>query len=120
MLSIIAKWWIKPGCEKEALAALDELAESTEQQEPFTTMYLIHTSVAEGSRPTPAANEVIFVSAWPDQAAFEQHLHGPVFQGWLQKHLDLFLTNDSGGLFVTGEFMQRRAGYVRQAATGAS
>jgi hypothetical protein len=46
MLSIIAKWWIKPGCKKEALAALDELAESTEQQEPFTSRYLIHTSVA--------------------------------------------------------------------------
>jgi FAD/FMN-containing dehydrogenase len=39
VLSIIAKWWIEPGCEKEALATLDELAESTEQKEPFTQQW---------------------------------------------------------------------------------
>jgi hypothetical protein len=82
-------------------------------------MYLIHTPLAEGSRPTPAANEVIFVSAWPNRKAFQDHRDGPVFQDWLKKHLHLFLTNNSDDLFVTAEFMQRRAGYVRRAATGA-
>ena len=35
--------------------------------------------------------------------------------GWIGKYLSLFLTNDSGGLFVTGEFMDRIAGFVRPA-----
>jgi hypothetical protein len=91
-----------------------------QRKEPFTTMYLIHTSVAQGSRPTPAPNEVVFVSGWPDRAAFQQHLHGPVFQRWKDKHLGLFLTDDSGELFVTSGFMDRRAGFVRPAAAGAS
>jgi uncharacterized protein len=120
VLSIIAKWWIKPGCEDEAHAALKELAEVTQREEPFTLMYLIHTSVAEGSRPTPAPNEVIFVSAWPSRKEFQDHLDGPVFQGWKKDHLHLFLPNSNGDLFVTAEFMDRIAGYVRDEAVGAS
>jgi quinol monooxygenase YgiN len=118
MLSIIAKWWIQPGHEDDAVAALRELAAAVEEQEPFTIMYTIHTSIVEGSRPSPPSNEVVFVSGWPDRAAFQQHLDGPVFKNWIAKHVDLFLTDDSGGLFVTGEFIDRQAGFVRPAATG--
>lgn len=120
MLSIVAKWWIVPGREDDAVAALMKLARAVEVQEPFTTMYLIHTSIAEGSRPTPPPNEVVFVSGWPDRAAFQQHLDGPVFKDWIAEYLDLFLTDDSGGLFVTAEFIDRHAGFVRPAAQGAS
>jgi quinol monooxygenase YgiN len=115
MLSVIAKWWIVQGKEQEAVAALGELADSVEQNEPFTDMYLIHTSIADGSRPTPPANEVVFVSGWADRAAFDKHLHGPVFQQWIAKYLPLFLLDDSGGLFVTAEFIDRRAGFIRPA-----
>jgi quinol monooxygenase YgiN len=118
MLSIVAKWWINEGCESQAVAALKELAAQVEAEEPFTIMYLIHTAVVDGSRPTPPDNEVLFVSAWPDRDAFQKHLDGPVFKTWIAKYLDLFLTDDSGGLFVTGEFMDRQAGYIRPAATG--
>ena len=116
MLSIVAKWWIVPGREDEAMAALAKLGSAVEQQEPFTTMYLIHTSIEEGSRPPPPPNEVVFVSGWPDRAAFQQHLDGPVFKDWIAEYLDLFLTDDSGGLFVSGEFIDRRAGFIRPAA----
>jgi quinol monooxygenase YgiN len=74
MRSIIAKWSIKPGCEQQAVAALGELAESVKREEPVTLIYLIHTSNAGWSRPTPAPNEVISVSAWPDRADFQKHL----------------------------------------------
>lgn len=116
MLSIIAKWWIVPGKEDKAVAALGELALAVEQREPFTLMYLIHTSIVEGSRPSPPPNEVVFVSGWPDRDAFQKHLDGPVFKDWIAKYLELFLTDDSGGLFVTGEFLDRHAGFVRPAA----
>ena len=117
MLSIVAKWWIVPGNEDAAVAALAELAARVEAEEPYTLMYLVHTAVEEGSRPPPPRTEVVFVSAWPDRAAFERHLDGPVFRTWIAQYLDLFLTDDSGGLFVTGEFIDRRAGFVRPAAT---
>ena len=116
MLSIVAKWWIVPGREYDAVTALEELASAVEAQEPFTTMYFIHTSIVEGSRPPPPPNEVVFVSGWPDRAAFQQHLDGPVFKDWIGKYLDLFLTDDSGGLFVTAEFIDRRAGFIRPQA----
>jgi len=119
VFSIVAKWWIVPGREDDAVAALATLASEVEQHEPFTTMYLIHTSIVEGSRPPPPPNEVVFVSGWPDRAAFQKHLDGPVFKGWIAEHLDLFLTDDSGGLFVTGEFIDRRAGFIRPSADSA-
>jgi quinol monooxygenase YgiN len=56
---------------------------------------------------------VIFVSAFDDFAAFEKHLNGPVFQGWLKKYNSLFLTN-SAGLFVVSEWLERQFGYISQ------
>ena len=43
MLSIIAEWWIVPGSEREAVAALAQLAAAVEQQEPFTAKYPLLT-----------------------------------------------------------------------------
>lgn len=116
MLSIVAKWWIVPGKEDEAVAALRQLAAEVEAQEPFTLMYLIHTPVEEGSRPPSPRNEVVFLSSWADRAGFEKHLDGPVFKDWIAQYLDLFMTGDSGDLFVTGEFLHRQAGFIRPEA----
>lgn len=116
MLSIVAKWWILPGRDDEAVAALEKLASDVEEHEPSTVMYLIHTAIEEGSRPPPPPTEVVFVSGWPDRAAFQEHLDGPVFKGWVAQYLDLFLTDDHGELFVSGEFIDRRAGFIRLAA----
>lgn len=118
VLSIIARWWIVPGKEAEAVAALKELAAEVEAQEPYTLMYTIHTTVTEGSRPPAPDNEVVFLSTWPDHAAFEEHLNGPVFKEWIAKYLDLFLTGDGDSLFVTGEFLERQAGYIRPSLCG--
>jgi hypothetical protein len=75
--------------------------------------------VVEGSRPTLPGNEVVFISAWPSRAAFDRHLDGQVFSSWTAKYLDLFLTDDRGGLFVTSEFLDQQAGFVRPVTTGA-
>jgi quinol monooxygenase YgiN len=113
-ISIVTKWWIKDGCRDEAIPALAILAEQVCKKEPFTAMYLIHTSVAEGSQPTPPSNEVIFVGTWVDRAAFNEHLNGPVFQDWAKQYKKLFLADDSGGLYVAAEFVERRAGFIRE------
>ena len=116
MLSIVTRWWIAPGREDRAVRALQRLAEAVEEQEPQTTMYMIHTSLAEWPRPGPARIEVVFVGAWPDSAAFERHLSGPVFKGWVAAYADLFLGDDGGEVLVDSAFMDRRAGFVRPTA----
>lgn len=116
MLSIVAKWWIAPGNESEAVAALQDLAQQVEDQEPYTLIYQIHTTVLEGSRPPAPATEVVFLSAWANRDDFDKHLNGPVFKGWIGKNVHLFLTDDSGDLFVTGEFLDRQAGFIRATA----
>ncbi|MES2443813.1 MAG: hypothetical protein V4574_13360 [Pseudomonadota bacterium] len=115
MLPIVARWSIAEGKREEALKALDELARLVEKHEPFVPMYTINTpNFDEGitSFPTPAANEVIFLSVFDDYAAFEKHMNG-LFHDWLQLNKQYFLLNN-GNLFVVSEWLTRQAGFVRQ------
>ena len=115
MLPIIARWSIAEGKRAEALAALAELARLVEAEEPFVPMYTIHTPDLSGavtSYPTPAANEVIFLSVFDDYAAFEKHYKG-LFQTWLEANKQFFLLNN-GNLFVVSEWLTRQAGFIRQ------
>lgn len=115
MLPIIARWSIVEGKREEALAALDELAKLVEEGEPFVPMYTINTpnfAPELTSFPTPAANEVIFVSVFDDYAAFEKHMNG-IFHVWLEANKQYFLLNN-GNLFVVSEWLTRQAGFIRQ------
>src|SRR6476660_375157 len=114
MITIIAKWSILEGKTVEALAALKILEQEVKDKEPFVPMYTINTpNFKLTSFPTPPPTEAIFVSAFDDFAAFEKHLNGPVFQGWLKKYIHLFLTNN-GNLFVVSEWLERQFGDMRQ------
>lgn len=117
MISIVTKWWHVPGRRDEAITALTDLVRRTEQYEPDTYMYCLHTSIVEGSLPPPTETEIIFVGAWKDRAAFDEHRKGPVFTQWLAQHLHLFVQNDEK-LYVSAEFADRFAGFVRKEATG--
>ena len=115
MLPIIARWSIAEGKREEALKALTELAKLVEENEPFVPMYTIHTPDFSGpltSFPTPAANEVIFLSVFDDFASFEKHMNG-IFHVWLEANKQYFLLNN-GNLFVVAEWLQRHAGFIRQ------
>jgi quinol monooxygenase YgiN len=114
MLPIIARWSIAEGKREEALASLKELARLVEDEEPFVPMYTIHTpnfAPDVTSYPTPAANEVIFVSVFDDAEAFEKHLNG-VFHDWLERNKQYFLLSN-GALFVVSEWIERFAGFIR-------
>jgi quinol monooxygenase YgiN len=114
MKMIIAKWTILEGKRDQALAALKVLEHEVKTKEPFVLMYTINTpDFTLTSFPTPPKNEVIFVSAFTDFAAFEKHLNGSVFQGWLKQYSNLFLTNN-GNLFVISEWLHREYGYIRK------
>jgi len=45
-LSLTSNWYIAPGKETEALAALRQLARDVHDAEPDTLMYLVHTPFA--------------------------------------------------------------------------
>jgi quinol monooxygenase YgiN len=115
MLPIIARWSIAEGKTEEALQALSLLAQLVEEKEPWVPMYTIHTPNLSGppivSFPTPAANEVIFLSVFDDFAAFEKHFT-TVFKDWLDQYKNLFLLNN-GNLFVVSEWLTRHAGFIR-------
>ena len=113
MITIIAKWSILPGKQDAAVAALKVLAHRVETEEPFVPMYTIHLpDFTLTSFPIPAPTEVVFFSVFDDEAAFQKHLHGPVFQDWLAEHRALFLFNGDN-LFVVSEWLSRKAGFVR-------
>lgn len=113
MMPIIARWTILEGKREAAIAALRELEREVYEQEPFVSMYTINVpDFSVTSFPTPAPTEVVFLSIFDDYAAFQKHLNGPVFQGWLERYKDLFLTNN-GNLFVISEWLTRIAGYIR-------
>jgi quinol monooxygenase YgiN len=109
---------VLPGNEDAAKAALIELSDQVEAEEPFTEMYFINTAVVDGSSPPPPPTEIVFLGSWPDRAAFDKHLNGPVFQSWSAKYASLFLTDDSGGLYVSAEFIDQFTGFIRPAASG--
>lgn len=114
MLPIIARWSIIEGKRAEALNALAELVKLVEAQEPFVPMYTVNVpnfSPELTSFPTPAANEVVFLSVFDDAAAFEKHLNG-LFKTWLEKNKQFFLLNN-GNLFVVSEWLERHAGFIR-------
>jgi quinol monooxygenase YgiN len=117
MISIVTKWWCVPGKEKEAVAALRDLVEEVEEGEPETLMYCLHTAEPTGSLPPPRPHEVIFLGAWTDRKAFDDHRNGPIFTQWLQKYLHLFVQNDDR-LYLSAEFANRFAGFVRGEAIG--
>lgn len=113
MISIVAKWSILPGKRDQAIVALNELARRVQELEPFVPMYTIFVpDFSVTSYPTPSTQDLIFLSAFDDKAAFEEHLKGPVFRDWLAEHPDLFLFNN-GQLFVVSELLERVAGFIR-------
>ncbi|MDX3380574.1 antibiotic biosynthesis monooxygenase [Streptomyces niveiscabiei] len=117
MISIVTKWWHVEGRRDEAVAALKDLVEQVKKGEPDTYMYCLHTAVVDGSLPPPTRNEVIFLGAWKDRKAFDDHRDGKLFQDWLAKHLHLFVRN-GGKLYVSAEFADRFTGFVRGEAIG--
>ncbi|PTT78777.1 hypothetical protein DBR42_22710 [Pelomonas sp. HMWF004] len=84
-----------------------------EREEPFVPMYTVHVpDLQAASFPIPAAADVVFFSVFDNEAAFQKHLHGPVFRNWLAQHGANFLFNGEN-LFVVSEMLDRKAGFVR-------
>lgn len=111
--TVIARWFLKPGCEAEAEAALDALATQVETGEPGTLSYLIHRG-DQGSLPPTAATEIVFVEVYKDEAAFKAHISGPIFNGFLKRYGALFEQNfpPNAGPYMATSTLKRIAGYA--------
>ncbi|MCK6590883.1 MAG: VOC family protein [Polyangiaceae bacterium] len=120
-LSLTSTWFIKPGREEEAIGALASLAEEVEANEPDTLIYLVHTPFLSDRRvtslPPSAPGSVLFFEVYRNVDAFQRHVSGAIFTGFVRKHGDLFVSSD-GSRFSCVQFLARRAGFIRGEVLG--
>lgn len=123
MYPLISTWTIKEGSEQQAVAALKSLAQQVYEQEPDTLVYLPHVpDMSQPSLPTPPSVQVVFFEIYKDEAAFNAHVSGPVFTGFVAQHGSLFLSTtvrcaDGGSStnpYTTVEFLKLLNGFIRQ------
>jgi uncharacterized protein len=124
VITLIAKWTIKQGCEAKAISALKVLAEKVVKEER-TLIYLCHTPDLSRyecrnnddieSLPTPSAQEVIFFEQYADEKAFCDHINSKTFQDFVKRHGKLFLASN-GKPFVLIQFLNKEAGFIRKEA----
>ncbi len=117
MYSLVAKWYILPGNEAKATAALTQLAKDVKDNELETLLYMVHVpDFNEKSLPIPAAGEVIFWEGYQDQAAFLKHINGPIFKTFVANYGALFLSDFSTPpqVFMQTEMLTQLGGFARK------
>lgn len=112
-LSLISRWFLRPGCEATALAAVEQLAAAVQAHEPGTLTYYVHTPDTRlQSLPPADPHSLLFFEEYRDPAAFHAHVTGPLFTAFVHDHGHLFVTAN-GKPFTFVEFLTRRAGFTR-------
>ncbi|WP_082874763.1 VOC family protein [Burkholderia sp. MSMB1589WGS] len=118
LVSLTSRWFIRPGCEEAADAALRQLAHDVELNESDTLTYLVHAPYrGEGrlqSLPPAEPRSVLFFETYRSADAFLRHVDGPVFTAFVERHGELFVASN-GKPFTFVDFLQTRAGFVRSA-----
>ncbi|RDU98009.1 VOC family protein [Trinickia dinghuensis] len=115
-VSLTSTWFIKPGYEEAADAALRELAIAVEQEEPDTLTYLVNRPFRGDPRlqslPPDDPLTVLFFETYRNADAFDKHVNGAVFTSFL-KRCGQFFIQKNGQPFTFVEFLETRAGFVR-------
>jgi predicted enzyme related to lactoylglutathione lyase/quinol monooxygenase YgiN len=114
-VSLTSQWFIKPGREAEAFAALEQVARDVHDHEPDTLIYLVHSPLANRglqSLPPSDPSSVLFFEVYRSAKAFQAHLAGPTFTSFVEKHGGLFVAAN-GKPFTFVEFLACRAGFIR-------
>jgi uncharacterized protein len=115
-VSLTSTWFIKPGCEEAADAALRELAAAVEREEPDTLTYLVNRPYRADPRlqslPPVDPLSVLFFETYRNADAFEKHVNGAVFTSFVDRHGKLFIQSN-GKPFTFVEFLETHAGFVR-------
>jgi predicted enzyme related to lactoylglutathione lyase/quinol monooxygenase YgiN len=116
-VSLISRWFVKPGCHEAAMRALTKAARDVEAKEPGTLTYRIHVQRRGHEKdlqslPPEDPLSILFFEVYRDADAFEHHLHGKVFTAFVRDHGDLF-TGAGGKPFTTVNFLTLHAGFSR-------
>ncbi len=118
-VSLVSCWFVRPGSETAASAALSRLAADVQAGEPDTLTYLVSLQFAADARlqslPPTDPNSVLFFETYRDTNAFLAHLNGPIFANFVARSGDLFVGTD-GKPYTTVTFLQPHAGFVRDTA----
>jgi quinol monooxygenase YgiN len=110
--------WQRTSCRDGAQAPGEGSREA--RKENFT--YLVHVpDMSQDSIPTPSPLQVASFEIYQDKTAFLAHLNGPIFNGFVNRHKNLFLCTTVSGKsgekitrpYVSAEFLKRIAGFVR-------
>ncbi|MBB5020469.1 hypothetical protein HNQ59_003789 [Chitinivorax tropicus] len=97
MILLTSRWELLAGCPPALKAELDGLPERIRQDEPETLLYQVNLQApaplgADGAPieppppPIPLDKQqyVTFMEMYADAQAFSRHIHGPIFQRFLQ------------------------------------
>ena len=116
-VDLTSSWFIAPGCEDQVEAALTQLAAAVLQDEPGTLTYLVHRPLPATSGlqslPPPPGELVLFFERYADVAAFQAHVNGPLFQGFVANYGQCFI-GTGGKPFSTVQFLTPIAGFVER------
>lgn len=126
-VTLTSRWFIRPGCEAAADAALSQLARDVERDEPDTLTYLVHrprrSDATLQSLPPTDALAVLFFETYRNTDAFVRHVNGPLFTSFVARHGELFTASagkPGSEPFMLVEFLDTHAGFVRGAETAAA
>lgn len=140
MISLYSNWWIKPGKEKKVIPLLHKLAKKVKDKEPGTLMYTVHTTINQSPRrsnkppkkrgkrqpsayfksePLTRPGVITFVETYASWNAFNDHVNGDIFQGFLKKYSHLFVQAETEkgkapSPFIQVVFLDREAGFIRE------
>ena len=115
-VSLTSSWFIRPGCEPDARAAVQRLAARVQAEEPDTLTYLVHAPLLDDARlqslPPQGPLSLLFFEVYRDADAFLRHLNGVVFTDFVARHGHLFVSSN-GRPFATVQFLFLHAGFSR-------
>jgi len=129
MISLISKWKLKNGCPVELVEELKQLAHKVEESEEGTLMYIVNLQAASplGTDSNPVVpgpaeippekqTEVIFIEAYRDATAFNEHIKGQVFTEFKNKTLKYFQPDPESKDWplTETEFLTRQSDFIRQ------
>jgi uncharacterized protein len=123
-VSLISRWFLRPGCYEQAMPVLAQLARDVRAHEPDTLTYLVHVHGQDDPRlqPLPPADplSILFFETYRDADAFVAHVEGPDFTNFVRDHGALFVAGADGKPYTTVEFLTRHAGFTRSAEPAAT
>ena len=121
-VSLVSRWKLKAGLDKNLLGVLQALAGEVEAAEPGTLMYRVHLPTkfplppgTDTTIPFSDQQYVVFVEIYRDAAAFAVHTQGDVFKKFLKNTSDYFEPdpNRPGWPVTDTDFMTLVSGFAR-------